>query len=157
MAKKNRKSISGRGAVCEFDNLLYRAGHNFRPSVFLAPLLPPLRTQPPPKESQRSTDLATASETFFPRRYVDAVYAISTGLMNSDKAKTQAEHTGTVGIDEQGTPQEDEQNVPISGETEATPVQCAHGPLVASPSLGSFQGRRLSAPSVGSAYTRVLF
>ena len=99
--------------------------------------------------------MATASETFFPRRYVDVVYAISTGFMNSDKAKTQDEHTETVDIDEQGTPQQDEQNGPVPGETEATPVQCAHGPLVASP-LGSFQGKRLSASSVGSAYTRVL-
>jgi len=79
--------------------------------------------------------------------------------MNSDKAKTHSgEHTGTVGIDEQGTPQQDEQNGPVPGETEATPVQYVHRPLVASLALGSFQGKRLSASShqVGPAYTRVL-
>ena len=161
MAKKNRKSThkpSGGGVVCELDNYYHYTKQAFRPSIFLSSLPPPLRTQSSPKKSQSSNDLATASETLFPRRYVDGVYAIPGSLMNSDKAKTHDEHTGTVGIDEQETPQQDEQKGPVPGKTEATPMQCAHGPLVASPALGSFQGRGLSTSShhVGSAYAHVL-
>jgi len=87
-----------------------------------APLPPPLRTQP---SLQCSNDLATTSETLFPLRYADAVYAITTSLMNSDKAGTHDEHTGTEGIDGQGTPQEAEQKGPIPGNTEMMLVQCA--------------------------------
>jgi len=96
---------------------------------------------------------------FFPQRYVDGVYTISTSLTNSDKAKPHDEHTGTVGIDEQETPQQDEPNGPVPGKTEAMPVQCAHGPLIASPTLGSFQGRGLSTSShqVGSVCARADF
>jgi len=162
MAKKTRKSTpkpSGGGMVRELDNYYhYITKQAFRPNIFLAPLPRPLWTQFSPKKSQSSNDLATASETLFPRRYVDGVYAIPGSLMNSDKAKTHDEHTGTVGIDEQGTPQQDEQKGSVPGKTEATPMQCAHGPLTASPALGSFQGRGLSTSShhVGSAYARVL-
>jgi len=124
----------------------------------ITPLHPPLWTQSSPKKSQSSNDLATASKTLFSRRYVDDIYVIPSSLMNSDKAKTHNEHTGTVGIDEQETPQQDEQKGPVPGKTEATPMQCAHGPLVASPALSSFQGWGLSTSShhVGSAYAPVL-
>lgn len=79
--------------------------------------------------------------------------------MDSDKAKIRDEHTGTVGIDEQGPPQQDEQKGPVPGKTEATPVRSTHGSLVASPALGSFQGERLSGSSHQVCLTnaRVLF
>lgn len=74
--------------------------------------------------------------------------------MNSDKAKTHDEHTGTVGIDNQGMPQQDEQKQPA----EAMSMPSTHGPPIASPALDSFQEERLSGPShqVGSAYAHVL-
>jgi len=61
-------------------------------------------------------------------------------------------------FDEQGAPQQDEPNGPVPGQTEALPVQSAHGPLITSPALNPFQGKGLSASSdqVGSAYPCVL-
>jgi len=61
-------------------------------------------------------------------------------------------------FDEQGAPQQDKLNDPVQGQTEALPVQSAHGPLITSPTLDPFQGKGLSASSdqVGSAYPHVL-
>jgi len=61
-------------------------------------------------------------------------------------------------FDEQGAPQQDEPNGPVPGQTEALPVQSAHGPLITSPTLDPFEGKGLSASSdrVGSVYPHVL-
>ena len=143
MPKKNRETAqpSGGDAVCELDNLLrYRPGLNLISSQQL-----PRASTPTDADST----LTTKGKAMLKR--------LRHRLRNVFSKVCRCRRSNLYQFDEQGA-QQDEPNDPVPGQTEALPVQSAHGPLITTPTLDPFEGKGLSASSdqVGSAYPRVL-
>jgi len=145
MPKKNPKTApkpSGGDAVCELDNLLrYRAGLDL-----ISSQQHPCASTPTDANSTFTTKGKATLKRFRHR------------LRNVFSKVCRCRKCNLYQFDEQGAPQQDEPNDPVPGQTEALPVQSAHGPLITSPTLDPFQGKVLSASSdqVGSAYPCVL-
>ena len=145
MPKKNHKTApkpSGGDAVCELANLLrYRAGLN----LILSQQLP--RASTPTDADSTLTTKGKATLKRLRHRFRNVFSKVC-----------RCRKCNLYRFDEQGAPQQDELNGPVQGQTEALPVQSAHGPLITSPALDPFEGKVLSASSdqVGSAYLRVL-
>ena len=132
MPKKNRKSTpkpSGGDAVCELDNLLrYRPGLNLISSQQLPRASTPTDADP---------TLTTKGKATLKR--------LHHRFRNVFSKVCRCRICNLYQFDEQGAPQQDEPNGPVPGQTEALPVQSAHGPLIISPAFDPFQGKGLSA------------